>query len=131
MSTSMERFYTVFCATDELHTSPAIKLYARLHDVTLTLSEKQIVSFVLPAYLHSFSEEEVLILYDPDMLDITAATLTEHSNNYRLMTNLTIDFTAKDVGTTSFGIVTPQNADIYPLKRYEPQFIRNNPIPSS
>lgn len=127
----MERFYTLLCVTHELHKSPAINMYGRLHDVSLCLGELQTISFLLPSYIHSLQEESIQILYNPDVVELLTATVSEQNLGTRLVTSVTITLTARDIGSTSIGITTEDTADIYQLASYEPHFIKNNPISSS
>ncbi|MEM9336566.1 MAG: hypothetical protein AAGA35_01790 [Patescibacteria group bacterium] len=125
----MEKFYTLFCATDELHTSPAIQMYSRLHDITLSLGEEQVMSFLLPSYIHSYQHDEVCVLYDPDMVDLNSATVTEQRRGSRVFTNISISLTPRDIGSSTLGFVSPESAEIYSLlASYEPRFISTKNI---
>lgn len=123
----MEDTRSIFIATDELHTSPLIQNYARIFDVSLTLGQTTLLSFVFSFRGDDEQLRKSLIHYNADLLDILYASVYQNKSGYSA--TLTLSIEPKDIGITSITISANGNAETSPsTETYAPHLIKNNPI---
>lgn len=106
----MEKFYSILIATNELRRSPTISMYGRLHDVVIDLGVEQIVTFLLPIYVQTRKQEDICVLFNPDLIEVIDATVQSESTAVRVLTHVSVRLIGRDIGSTSIGFATPATA---------------------
>ena len=123
----MEEIRSVFIATDELHTSPMIQRYASLFDVSLTLGQNSLLSFIVPYRGSEAGLHRTLIHFNADLMDILQASV--YTNKNKRTATLTLTIEPRDVGVTSLTISTADGEYRVPkFTAYVPQVLHNKPM---
>lgn len=102
----MEKFYSMFIASDELYACPEVARYGHRHDYTLTVSESVEIDIPLPFYLTATSYQDINLLYNPHMLDIFSARVTKVERSFSHSTTLHLKITPRELGSTHVGVAS-------------------------
>lgn len=121
----MEESHSIFIATDELQSSPLIRNYSRMFDISLILGEVRLISIMLPFRGTDDELKKTLIHFNPDLMEILHASIYPNVNGKSAMLTLTIE--PRDIGVTAISVSTIEKQST-PAATYVPHFIKNKPI---
>lgn len=99
----MKRSYTLFIATSELLTCPAIYQHAKTHTVILTPNTKRVLSVITPLEHPPGDLREASVNYDPHMVVVDSVDLMYEKG----LLYGTFTIRAVDVGATQLTLTLP------------------------
>tara|TARA_B100000508_G_C11454054_1_gene275746 strand:+ start:316 stop:687 length:372 start_codon:yes stop_codon:yes gene_type:complete len=105
----MKRFYSLFVTDDKLLSSPYIRRFNFLNDLTLNLGQSEKIRFLLQAPITAKQKEQLDLHYDPATLLVEDVEIQRFPHQ----TLVTLNITPKELGTVSIGLSYP---DIRPAR---------------
>ncbi len=109
----MEKLYTMLIASEELFTCRAIYRFSRKHDFTLNLGRDEEIKIKLPMYLKTMSLEDIILVYNPQMVDVLDAKIQQSQQKFSTLRHLTLRIRPREIGSTHIGIATSEDARNY------------------
>ena len=94
----MEKFYTLFSATDELLTCPAMFHFSKTHNRLLKVGREDVVTFTLPKRLKKTHYSDICLTFNPDMIEIKSAVVTEDVGIFYTVATLSVTLITRDIG---------------------------------
>jgi hypothetical protein len=100
----MNRSYSLFVTDDELLSSPYVRRFNYLHDLTLHLGKKETVNFLLQTSLSNYQQKHLKLSYDSSSVEVhSVATIS-----YQRQTLITVSLTPRELGTIRIGFTYPE-----------------------
>lgn len=100
----MKKQYTVFVATDELCTSSIIMWYGGRHDYIWRVNQTEEIMITLPVSIQKTDYKHIHLLYNPDLLDVLYATVTELRASVKEATRICLRVRPRELGSTTLGV---------------------------
>ncbi len=99
----MKRFYSLFVTDDKLLSSPYIRRFNFLNDLTVNIGQTEKIRFLLQAPLSEKQRQQLEVHYDP------ASVLVDHMKveGFPHQTLVTLTLIPKELGTVSIGFSYP------------------------
>ena len=83
-----------------------------------TVGREDVVTFTLPKRLKKTHYSDICLTFNPDMIEIKSAVVTEDVGIFYTVATLSVTLITRDIGSTKIGITIPHRAAAKRLKTF-------------